>query len=302
MDDLEKMWAAQAAQQGSLGLSPDSLTPDAKEQTSRNHCLGLYEEVSELTRASTRFKAHLLKEPAVDQSNVVDALADVLKFTLTMAQLHGVELDTLVRAFHEKTSVVDARIAAERAELENEKVLLCDLDGCVADLSSFQNRINALKTGSVEGPSIKSILEDLREDFYKSGGFRDIRAIDGSVECLDGLRAEGVKIVFITARPAWQYKRIAADTIWWLNAHSVPFDVLLFNKDKAEAVYENIHPAIPFAMVEDRSKHALEMVNIGVPVVLIDAPQNQDLPEHNLITRVHSWAEADAELRRLGRL
>ena len=133
------------------------------------------------------------------------------------------------------------------------------------------------------------LLESLKEDFYRGGGFRDMPPIPGAVEGMRALREMGYKIILVTARPYWQYKRLYADTMYWLKQHDIVYDGILFEKDKAEAIYEHIFPARPKFFIEDRDKHALEVAGIGVPVLLLNYPHNDHIAETELIKRVADW-------------
>ena len=50
----------------------------------------------------------------------------------------------------------------------------------------------------------------------------------------------------------------------------MPFDLLFFDKDKADVILNKIFPANVMCMIEDRDKYAMEVSNLGVPVYLVD--------------------------------
>jgi predicted urease superfamily metal-dependent hydrolase len=137
-----------------------------------------------------------------------------------------------------------------------------------------------------------AMLESLKEDFYRGGGFIDIPAIEGAAEAIKKIRAAGYTFIIITARPKWQYKRVHGDTIEWLKKHGIEYDDIIFNKDKAEAIYERILPARPLFFIEDRAKHCLELANIGVKVLYLTRSYNEnDIHPHPLIHRISAWDE-----------
>lgn len=286
------MWERQKLQQEFFNLDPCGMNSLARDAVAKDLALGLYEEATELVRDATHFKAHILNVVQIEKVNIADGVVDVLKYLVSIAQLYGVSDVDLFEAFMRKSDVVEDRARGERLALERDtRVIVSDLDNCISDLRHWQEEIGrAAGDGSMSDRMMK-LIEDLKSDFYRGGGFRNIPVIDGARSGLEALRDAGFKIVLITARPAWQYKRLHADTRDWLEENNIPYDLLLFNKDKAEAIYERIFPARPTYFIEDRDKHCIEIAAIGVPVLLLDYPYNQSVAEGELITRVADWTE-----------
>lgn len=297
MKTLDEMWADQAETQREIGLDPRNMTTMERTRVAKDMVLGLYEEVQELSRVTTQYKAHVLKARPVERINAADEIADILKYTIALAQLFGISTKDVAEAFQRKTRVFKDKARGERLELERHtRVVVTDLDGCVADLSSWSQKLEEARGGAPMNDRTVAMLESLKEDFYRDGGFTHLPTVKGSVEGLCAIAALGYKIVIVTARPQWQYKRIHGDTIEWLAKNGVPYDLLLFNKDKAEAVYESIFPARPLFFVEDRAKHALELANIGVSVLLLGSA-GDELAEHRLIKRVPDWSAIVEEVK-----
>lgn len=289
---LKKMWKRQQRQQVELGLDPNTLSEIDKRRVAKDMALGLYEEVKELIDSTVHYKAHILKNTPTEKTNIIEDTADVLKYLFAMAQLYDVTAEELFQGFVEKTRVVDDIAHGQKLELErNTKLIISDLDGCIADISELTNELsNAQGNKSMDDKMVDS-LERMKTHFYIGGGFKKVPAIHGAMTAMHWMKEMGYKIVIITARPYWQYKRIYSDTLEWCRNNGIVYDSILFNKDKAEAIYEHIFPARPMAFIEDRDKHALELAGIGVRVLLLDRPYNQSLPEHPLIKRVRDWRE-----------
>jgi len=299
-DRWDALWERQEYQQKALGLDPSAMSSSDKERVAKDLALGLFEESSDFIRDATRYKCHILDKP-IERSNLLESGIDVLKYAIALLQLHGVTADEAFKAYLEKSRVVQHRFDGAATKLQKEtKLIISDLDNCIADLTSFQQRVSRVKDGRKETDAVTAELEALKEEYYRTGGFRDLPVIEGAREAMKSLRHAGFKVAIITARPHHQYKRVYADTITWLAQHGIVHDLLLFNKDKAEAIYEHISPARPSFFIEDRSKHALELTAIEVPVILMNRPWNQDLPENPLITRVENWAEALEVIARKG--
>ena len=285
-----EMWKRQHEQQVAFNLDPHGMNALVKAQVAKDLSLGLYEEVSELSKIVGHYKAHVLKTPPIEKVNVADGAADVLKYLISIAQLYSVTAEELFQAFVRKSNVVDDRAKGERLELERDtKLIIVDVDNVIADLSGWQSKLNEARGGAPMNDRTVQLLESLKEDFYRDGGFLHLPPIDGAADGLKAISEAGWKIVLISARPYWQYKRVYGDTVEWLQKHGMTYDLILFNKDKAEAIYEHIFPARPSYFIEDREKHAKEVAGIGVPVLLLDWDYNRDIEENGLITRMADW-------------
>jgi NTP pyrophosphatase (non-canonical NTP hydrolase) len=279
----ENMWGRQELQQAFFGLNPKIMSALEKAETAKILALGLYEEAAELARVVTHYKAHVLHVGEIDKNNVADEAADVLKYLISIAQLCGIGPREMHEAFNRKTNVVHDRAVGERLELSsNTDVVLVDLDGCIADLSELDRLLEGQRT---------SVKEALKDEFRRAGGFRELPLIDGARMGMKQLHNWGYKIVIITARPHRQHKRLHADTIEWLRINQINYDLILFKRDKAEAICDYIHPAQPICFIEDKAKHALEIVDTEVPVYLLNGHTNTTLGVHPLITRVPNWTE-----------
>ena len=89
------------------------------------------------------------------------------------------------------------------------------------------------------------------------------------------------------------------DTVAWLEANGIPCDILLFNKDKWDAVYQSVYPATVVAAVDDRDKHAIELAKHHVPnVLLMDRPWNTEFNSAAYgVHRVTSWDDILTRMR-----
>jgi len=289
-DRWDEMFKRQARQQETFNLDPSAMSPMDRARVSKDLALGMFEEAAELMRVATHFKAHVLRSRPVEQVNLADEAADVLKYLIAIAQLYGVDSDGLYDSFMRKSAVVDDRARGERLALETStRLVVIDVDNCLADLSEWQDKLNSAQGGAPMNDRTIALLESLKEDFYRGGQFRELPPIRGASEATQAIRDLGFKIVLMTARPYAQYKNLYADTMFWLREHGMAYDLILFGKDKAELIYEHIFPARPTFFVEDRVKHCLEVASIGVPVLLLDWPYNRELKDTRLIQRVSDW-------------
>lgn len=291
---LYAMWRQQSEQQAVLNLEPDAMSETRKYSVVKDLLLGLNEKLSKLAKYATHYKLHLLKTPVVNKSNVVDSIVDILKYTISIAQLFDISEDDVYDGFLRKTEVIYDKTIGERLKLDrHSNVVAVDIDNVVADLSDWDKGLKRAKGESINnmGDKIVDMLESMKTTFYEDGGLLKLKPIDGAIEGLRKLKKTGWIIVFISARPCWQYKKIRSDTIRWMKMNDVEYDLLLFNKDKAEAIRERVFPAMPVYMIEDKEKHAIEVSEIGVRTLLLSNPYNGSAKENSMITRVYNWSE-----------
>lgn len=290
MDRLSDIWKIQADQQRELGLDPAELSDVQRRRLADDLVIQLHEEATEIGRLSSAYKRHVLRSPRVAASAVADECADVLKTLVAAAQLYDVTPSELFEAFQRKTEAVAAKHRGELLALEHDTRVFCtDLDDVVCDLSPFRDELGLI--GRDLTPSQKlSVNEKLKAEFYEGGRFREMEPIAGAAEALRFLSGVGFRIVVITARPQWQYKRLYADTICWLKEHEIPVDLLLFHRNKVEALYEHVVPAWPLAFVEDHERNARDLSGAGVNVILYDQPHNEGLALPG-VKRAFNWEE-----------
>jgi phosphoglycolate phosphatase-like HAD superfamily hydrolase len=289
---LKNLWDVQAEQQRELGLDPAALSPLERRNVARDLLLSLHEEVSELQRQSGQsYKRHILAGDASDRHNVAIEVADALKLLFAVAQLHGLTEAEVTEAFLDKTRVVKARHEGELARIRSEPVLCVDVDDVLADLGAWHLELNAIKGADSPGAERHRREEAWKDEWYRSGRFRDIPPVEGAAEAMAAVRGWGWRVVLVTARPQWQYKRIHADTLHWLSKHGIHHDLILFGKDKVELVHEHLAPAWPVAFVEDHDRNARALSAAGIRVLLYDRAHNRHLPDGPNLERVGSWPE-----------
>ncbi len=297
MTKLSDLWLLQELQQRELGLDPATLSQVEQRRLADDLVLGLHEEVSDVGRLGGGYKRHILRGSPASPGAVANECADALKLLLALAQLHGVTEDELVQAFRDKTAATSQKAAAERLELTEEcRVLVVDIDDVICNLEPWRAALGVVSEEQALASLKLAATEEMKNTFYAGGRFREMEPIPGAAEALALCREARIKIVLITARPQWQYKRLYADTVHWLAKHGFVYDLLLFDRNKVEALYEHVRPAWPFAAVEDHPKNAEAYAAAGVKVYLMDQPYNRQMSAHPLIQRVASWAEIVAQI------
>jgi hypothetical protein len=290
MGKWDEMWRKQEEQQrDDFNLDPCYMNVETKSRVSKDLLLGAWEEMAEFSKEIGKYKPHEIKNRRIERVNILDGCVDVMKYAIAIAQLQGLSSGEVFDYFMEKSNVLSVKARGERLTLDkNTPVVLVDVDGIIADLSVWDEKIGEHSNVPINEKTV-SMLESLKEDFYHDGGFRNLSPVTGAVDGMKELKERGWKLILLSARPYWQYKRVYADTVFWLDKHEIPYDLIIFNKDKAEAIYESVFPAMPSFMLEDRSKHAHEVAKLGIKVLLLDWPFNRGIKNTDMIERANGW-------------
>jgi hypothetical protein len=253
---------------------------------------------------SFNWSDHIL-ERIEDSHNSKVQLIDITKYVIGLFILLGGKEKDFFEMFENKSKELDNRWSQLFSNMtENTSVVIFDIDGVIADYSThYQNFLEdvcGLKKVNVKRKSYsfyetygitRQEEEQFNNNFVQVGGFKDIPVFDGVVDTIKKLKSFGYKIILVTARPNWIFKRIAADTQHWLKKNDVPYDLLFWNKDKSDVIINNIFPANIKCMVEDRDKHALEVSHIGVDVLLLDKSYNKGISDTDRIKRIYGYSE-----------
>jgi hypothetical protein len=289
--NLKEIFETQVKQQSNW-YDVERLTLDEKSALTKELALGLHEEISELVRRVDTGRYHILQgKSKPEPGQVAYDAAEALKMLVALVALHGVDGQMMGEYFERVTRVVDDKWRGQNLKLSTEvNVLLCDLDGCVADwVTAFKAFALArgidIPPNGFNDPS----LEPLKDEFDRSGGYLTIPPMPGAVEALKTLKNFGVKLVVVTARPYHRFRRVYADTLEWCEKNGIEYDHIMFFRDKAEAV-RRVAPTNILGFVEDRAKHAIEVALTGVKVLKMPC-ETIEAVSHENITEVTGWDE-----------
>lgn len=121
----------------------------------------------------------------------------------------------------------------------------------------------------------------------EEGIYYDMEVFPGVSEALHRLSDEGHRIIFITSRfvNPGQHARVVSDTVAWLDKHDLPYDDILFLRDK--------HLFTADVFIDDAPDKVTNLQNAGHNVIIFDAPYNQHLEG----PRVDNWEDAYALLQ-----
>ncbi len=116
--------------------------------------------------------------------------------------------------------------------------------------------------------------------------FREGEPFPHFVDALREIQSLGHKIVLITDRSFGSLSH--ANTSAWLAEYNVPYDALVFAKDKTI-----VHPDI---MVDDRDINVEAYERLGIPTFVYDRPWNQHVVTPN---RVYTMGQYVNEIQKL---
>jgi uncharacterized HAD superfamily protein len=270
----------------------------------------LHEEITEL-KNTFHLSEHKLHQYNEDRYNSLVQIIDATKYLMGLASLLKFKPDEFVQAFIDKSRSLQNRWEQRQVDMSHNTQVICiDIDGVLADFETgYVNWIEntkGLKPVDQDARTMYSFHsrygitkakdEELISEWIKGRGFYSLSPYPDAQVAVNELKQAGYKIVLITARPAKQHNVIYPDTELWLHKNGIEYDLLLWDKDKSNAVTNHVYPASVVAFIEDRDKHAIELAHIGIKVLLIDRSYNQnfDTSKFDTIQRVSGWPEIKA--------
>lgn len=237
----------------------------------------------------TEFKPHRkITGKKIVRSNLTEELVDVFKYFMCLCQVHGVTAEELTNEYHRKSNVVTQRYYQERVLKYDGKIVGVDIDGVLADYPrSFVEFVNeqlgtaydyrdikdyniadALGLDTAEATRLKHLYRD-------SGQKRFIPVIEGARQFLDELKYMGYTVVLLTSRPIDKYKRIFADTQYWLAENRMHYDAILFDEAKGERLVKEFGKDKVEFFIDDVAGFANGISDAGFRCYLIDKAYNQ---------------------------
>lgn len=279
------------------------------------YTLALHKEVSEFLD-ETDWKIHRAQNGKQGKmSNKVEEAVDILKYWMSLCQVHGITDEMITKEFKRKSMVVRQRFQQERLlELKGRKVVGVDIDGILADyprsMVDFMNTtkcrdlVPGLKEYGVfpcSGITSYDIFTDFGIDretakqvkhYYRETGYkRYIPAYGDAKDFLTTLRDKGYVIALVTSRPYQEYNRIFADTMTWLDNNELPYDVVLWAEDKGAKLVEEFGTENIEFFVDDVADYANSVADRGIRTYLMDKTYNRDSKLNKEITRVNGLIE-----------
>lgn len=311
---FKKMWQEQKQFNELVIGGPAEEVKDIR-YWSNFYTLALHKEVSEFLD-ETDWKIHRSEsKQQTKMSNKVEEAVDILKYWMSLCQIHGITDEMITKEFKRKSMVVKQRFQQERLlELKGRKVVGVDIDGILADyprsLVDFMNTkecrdlVDGLSKHIVfphEAVKSYDIFADFGIDretakqvkhYYRETGYkRYIPVYSDAKRFLTTLRDKGYVIALVTSRPYKEYNRIFADTMTWLENNELPYDVVLWAEDKGTKLVEEFGKDNIEFFIDDVAEYANSVADRGIRTYLMDKTYNRTSELNQAITRVNSLSE-----------
>jgi len=131
---------------------------------------------------------------------------------------------------------------------------------------------------------------EVLEQFRMSGGKIDLPLFEGARELIYTCRNYGMEVVLLTSRPVDIYHTIYRDTLLWLKKNQLPYNSLLWSKDKAEMIFRMRLSDKTLFTVDDQYSHVLPYSKLHIRSFWIDRSERTPLQItlNGFITRVEN--------------
>jgi len=286
---LEQFWKIQRDFQNSVFPNFENLTLKEKVSLTKEMILGITSEFDELLEATGTWKTHRIKGDYPKVSGITEELVDISKFLINIALIWNISPQMFIKKWFEKTVVNKYKFLQERRlkEIRDKPVVVFDLDGVLnsypvewieyvnQNLGTEYKTLDSLKTSVLPETYYK-----LKETFREEGGHLNFKSIPEIMELIELLRLKEIKIVILSSRPVWRYKRYYADTLTWLKKNKISFDAILWDREKGLRTFKEFSHVICF--IEDELNFANEASRYGFKVLLLDKDYNQGKTEVNV--------------------
>lgn len=269
--------------------------------------LHLMSECDELLRASGAWKPHRRTPVRENRRHVLMEMADIFKYLISVAQVHGVTEDEFVDAYWEKSMVVRQRYAQEFMCALDHPAIIVDLDNVLVDyIAGFlewmwrnkfitQERADTLLVNHTYCNAeslgmLPHLYDEVKHLFRVSGEHALLPAMAGAHEFIAWLNKRSELTVVLTARPIDRYPNLYGETLQWMKLYDMRADMVWWASDKGEALRTSgIADHVTFA-VDDEWKYVEQYQKSGVRCYWLFA-QPDDRWASELTSRVASLEE-----------
>lgn len=292
-----------------LELVPlDRFSTVERNRLSKDYILHAYSELGELLACIPAWKSWLAPsvETAPDRDALTEEIVDVFKLLMNVLLIWGITPEQFGDVFRRKSDVNEQRfvqherfsrlLAKHFHGLLTVPIAAIDLDGVLAAYPEHWLAFLAKQTGiqigldvfslhTGNGAIARHIYTRLKDEYRRSGQELQVPVLSGAVEFMRCLQQAQYQLVILSARPVDRYKRLYSDSIQWLRQRGIPFDFVVWDRDKEDRIIREL-PMVRFA-VEDDPSNAIRVATAGIKTYLLDRPYNShELTAHPNLTRV----------------
>lgn len=311
MDVLKYIWTVQKEFNRNF-VDFENLDNRKGQEMTKEYVLHTISELNDLL-GEVNWKVHHKKDSIeVNRRELVLEWIDVFKYWLSIGLLWGVSPDEFLKAFDEKSELVEQRYLQEFADISDKQIVICDIDGVLGDypktfLEYVVSRERSggrdckIDTDNVTSYNLYEYLEGVvstrdlkryKQEYRESGEIRKEKTNLGAVEFLKKLRDRGFYIVLLTSRPFDQYKNLYLDTYIWLKSNDFEFDMLINDSKKRDKIVKLSENSTVKFIVDDDPKIVeglLSLEGVG-KIYLADKPYNRYFNSDKVV-RAGSFSE-----------
>lgn len=263
-----------------IGKDTHTLSEQDRTQLTREYIESLHSELVEVLN-NLDWKRHRHIRPGA-RDNLIEEMIDVQKFLWGMMQINGVTPAEFTSAFNRKSEIVEQRFYQEHVMPAQflsmaSDVVIVDIDGTVADWTigfeqwAVEKGIAPQEFDKERDPILR---ERLKDEFYATGGMCRLRPFDGAVDAIMRLKAEGLVVVWLTARPIGRYRRLVGDTVEWLKLWSLPSEYIYWSDlNKHLFVAEKFSSVV--ALFDDEPEIIKNAMTLGIRAYMINGDLKQ---------------------------
>lgn len=289
----------------------ENLDFDKKQTMTKEYVLHMLSEANSLLD-EVNWKLHHKKDIPVNRRDLVYEVIDVWKYLLSICLVWDISPSEFCSAFDDKSALVEQRYLQEFSQIENRKVVICDIDGVLSDYpESFlkyveeeerllHNDFHATSECTnldlyqlLEGQVPSSLLKEYKHRYRSGGLIKQEKVNEDTREFLHRCKDKGYYLVLLTSRPFDTYKCLFVDTYSWLVDNGIEFDMLLHDSKKRDKVSKILETSDIEVIIDDdpRLVNNLKGLDKLNKILLVDRPYNQEYECSGKVERVKSLSE-----------
>ena len=263
--------------------------------------LALHSEVASLADA-VHYKDHRPFKQGTQRQKILYESVDLFRYCLAVLNLWDFTAEEFEDAFDSRDAFLWDRETRGLQKWNGAPIVIFDVDDVIAQFRrGFFDWIEArfdvkfdLEAPNyyVREPIGDMSSEEVYEQFIREGGIRNLPVNQKIVETMGRLRASGVWIHLLTARPSDNLKCLY-DTYYWLSELAIPYDSITLASEKYRWLMDKefFKQGKVVCAVDDSPKHALEFAKHGIKVFVPKRGYNSDVWEDDNITPFDWWQD-----------
>jgi hypothetical protein len=264
-----------------------------KHHWSNQYLLGITAQIAEVLH-EIKWKKHRDEDrKRIVPLNILEEVADIMKYSISLAQVWGFSEVDVLDAMYEKGEMLDFKFEMEfnKTTLKGRDILITDVDGTLANMKqSFDRWLES--NGKTEITTYPEYYT-LKEAFEETGQYRTMIPYADTYSALQRMSNDGWYIIVVTARPVSIYKRIFKDTFYWLELNHLPFDELhMLDADRLLLASE-LSKDNNVVLWEDDPDILLRASNLGIKVFARGNERNKHttLPNVQIVDSYYNVAK-----------